>query len=126
LVQEVLPGFRGGSNGVDPATLSLGRIAAGLIAKFLDKGKAADAGWAALGRLVGAIQRHFREHGSDEDRTSAPLPEPHLVNSSLDVTDLPTYCSPSLRGVIIPTFGSIQPHPHRGKMPGTGIIPGST
>lgn len=57
---------------MDAATLTLGGIAAGLLAKFLDKseGKAADAGWAGLGRLAGAIRRHFREHGSDEDQAA--------------------------------------------------------
>jgi hypothetical protein len=55
---------------MDPVTLTLGGIVAGLVAKVLDKGegKAADQGWAALGRLVGAVRRRFREHGSDQDK----------------------------------------------------------
>jgi hypothetical protein len=55
--------------GVDPVTLTLGGIVAGLIAKVLDKGedKAADQGWAVLGRLVGAVRRRFKEHGSHQD-----------------------------------------------------------
>jgi hypothetical protein len=39
--------------------------------------KTADAGWAVIGRLVGRIRRHFREHGNDADRaTLARIEDP--------------------------------------------------
>ena len=57
---------------MDPVTLTLGGVAAALIAKAVDKtgDETADAGWAAIGRLVGRIRRHFREHGDDADRAA--------------------------------------------------------
>jgi hypothetical protein len=57
---------------MDPVTLTLGGVAAALIAKAVDKtgDKTADAGWAVIGRLVGRIRRHFREHGDAADRAA--------------------------------------------------------
>jgi hypothetical protein len=57
---------------MDPVTLTLGGVAAALIAKAVDKtgDKTADAGWAVIGRLVGRIRRHFREHGDDAERAA--------------------------------------------------------
>jgi hypothetical protein len=57
---------------MDPVTLTLGGVAAALIAKAVDKtgDKTADAGWAVIGRLVGRIRRHFRENGDDADRAA--------------------------------------------------------
>jgi transposase len=57
---------------MDPVTLRLGGVAAALIAKAVDKtgDKTADAGWAVVGRLVGKIRRHFREHGDGADRAA--------------------------------------------------------
>jgi hypothetical protein len=57
---------------MDPVTLTLGGVAAGLIAKAVERtgDKTADAGWAVVGRLVGKVRRHFREHGDDADRAA--------------------------------------------------------
>src|SRR5207247_5228866 len=47
-------------------------VAAALIAKAVDRtgDKGAEAGWAVVGRLVGRIRRHFREHGDDAERAA--------------------------------------------------------
>jgi hypothetical protein len=57
---------------MDPVTLTLGGVAAALIAKAVDKtsDKTAEAGWAVIGRMVGRIRRHFRERGDDADRAA--------------------------------------------------------
>jgi hypothetical protein len=57
---------------MDPVTLTVGGVAAALIAKAVDKtgDKTADAGWAVVGQLVGRIRRHFREHGDDADQAA--------------------------------------------------------
>jgi hypothetical protein len=58
---------------MDPgAMLTVGGVAAALVAKAVDRtgDKTAEAGWAVVGRLVGKVRRHFREHGDDADRAA--------------------------------------------------------
>src|SRR5437870_8319925 len=73
---------------MNPVTLTLGGVAAGLIAKAVDRtgDKTADAGWSVVGRLVGNIRRHFREHGDDADRAAmARVEDPPASSKHLEV-----------------------------------------
>src|SRR5437870_189444 len=73
---------------MNPVTLTLGGVAAGLIAKAVDRtgDKTADAGWSVVGRLVGKVRRHFREHGDDADRAAlARVEDPPASPKHLEV-----------------------------------------